>query len=112
MPQKGAIHCGDHVFTYSMDDNGGMTINAHATIICSQDSTPPSEKDLFANIIATPRVKYLRSSTVVPSHFPLTFWRYKRAVRLIESAVLNPNTIAGRLRLQNEFARIHDAFHI
>lgn len=68
-------------------------------MMCGIDITPYNEQDLFSQILSTPGVKYLKNSTVIPSHFPLTFWRYKRAVMIIESAVLNPNTIVGYRRL-------------
>ena len=110
MMRRGTIHCGDDAFTYSIDEKGGMRIHACVTMMCGLDVTPYNEQHLFKQILATPGVKYLRNSTVIPSHFPLTFWRYKRAVRIIESAVLNPNTVVGRCRLRNEFARMRDEF--
>lgn len=98
-----AMNWNNHTFTYNIDNKGKVYFHACCTMYGMDYANTENENDLFAKILAIPDIKTLAHTTLLPAHFPIRLWRYKRAVRLIENAVLNPNTIVGRRRLEREF---------
>lgn len=89
-----------------METGGKMVVHALVTMY-GWDPEPvgrtETELDLLKKIMQVPRIQSIEYSTLLPRRIPDQFRQYKRAVDLIESAVLNPKTVAGRRRLEREF---------
>lgn len=107
MPQqRSAIHWNNDVITYSIETGGTMVIHALVTMhgwYLDPTQRTETELDLLKKIMQIPGIKNIEYSKLLPRNISDRFQQYKRAVYLIESAVLNPNTIAGRRRLEREF---------
>ena len=101
-PIRKVIHWNDEVFTYTIED-GEMIIYAQVTMHGWVSKSTETEDDLLNKIMQIPGLQRIKHSKLFPLYVVTEFNRYKRAVDLIESAVLNPKTVAGRRRLEREF---------
>ena len=104
-----AVFSKDNTISYTVSDDGTFTIIAKGTHL---DYRFPyrikSDEELALDIIIQqnhPKIKSIQCSDLSPT-ISQTLIKYKRAVDLIEEAVLNPYTSIGRKRLQRDFARL------
>lgn len=89
-----------------IDDEGQLQIDSVSTRL-DRPYVNLSANDIALRILQKCnenryRVTRIKPSLIMP-HVTDIMWKYKAAVRLIEHAVLNPNTSYGHKRLENEF---------
>lgn len=104
-----AVFCKGKAVSYNVSDTGAFDIVGVGHVFYDNGIySQKSDERLALDIIVQqklPKIRTVKQSDLLPT-ITTTIMKYKRAVQLIEQAVLSPYTLIGRKRLERDFATL------